>query len=107
MEWVGWESPPPRTLVRSATGEAALWIDGDGDLRDVLGEVRVYDGGCRAADLEAGELVVFVAEWLMCVVEREGPRALTNVHPELRVLAYELTPSAFDVTDDDALDVLR
>ena len=50
------------------------YVVSDGDLRDVLGVVGVYDD---------------------------------DVHPELRVLAYELTPSAFDVTDDDALDVLR
>lgn len=102
-----WESKDRRILVRTETGEPALWLENDGELHDAIGTVRVYESGAgRAADLDAGEIAVFVAEWLACCNDRDGPTALGDIHPQLRALVYELTPSAIVVTDDDAFDVM-
>lgn len=93
--------------MRSTTGAPKLWIADDGELHDVLGRVRVYEGqSAPAASLPPEELAVFVAEWLACAIEHDGPVALHDIHPKLRALVYELTPSAIEVTDDDAVDVV-
>jgi len=102
-----WSSGRGRTLVRATNGTARLWLDGSGDLRDALGQIRVYQAGQGpAVDLSAEELAVFVGEWLVCAVERDGPVAYSDVDPQIRELVYELTPSAIVVSDDDAIDLL-
>ena len=93
--------------MRSTAGAPRLWVAEDGELYDVLGRVRVYENQrASAASLPPEELAVFVAEWLSCVIERDGPVALRDIHPKLRALVYELTPSAIEVTDEDAVDVV-
>jgi hypothetical protein len=106
MEWDD-SSTETTVIVRGAAGEAKLWLGEDGELHDAIGPVRVYEGqGGRAATLPPEELAVFVAEWLSCAIEQEGPVALHDIHPKLRALVYELTPSALEVSDDDAIDVV-
>jgi hypothetical protein len=102
-----WSSGSERTLVRATDGTPRLWIDEAGSLRDALGPIRVYQSGPRpVVELSAEELAVFVGEWLVCAVERDGPVAYSDLDPELRELVYELTPSAIVVSDDDAIDLL-
>lgn len=106
MDW-GDSSTETTVIVRSAAGEPKLWLARDGELHDALGPVRVYEGrGGRASSLPPEELAVFVAEWLSCAIEHDGPVAFHDIHPKLRALVYELTPSAIEVSDDDAVEVV-
>ncbi len=90
-------------LVRDRAGEPRLWRTDAGALHDLLGPVRTYGRGLPPPR-DVAELAVFVAEWITCATEADGPLAYHDVRPDLRALVYELTPSAFTVSDDDAVD---
>jgi hypothetical protein len=97
------EWPEANVLVRDGAGDRRLWLTAAGALHDAIGPVRMYEQG-SPAPVEVCELAVFVAEWVTCAAERDGPVAYRDIRPDLRALVYELTPTAIAVSDDDAVD---
>lgn len=103
---MGWGDSSKETtaIVRGAGGEPKLWLAEDGELHDALGPVRVYEGqGGRAAALpaeETGPSCPMAHRQPFCDEDRQ------DTHPKLRALVYELTPSAIEVSDEGAVDVV-
>ncbi len=79
-----------RIVVARSDGDARLWLDDEGELCDAVGRLTVYDTEDR---VDGCELASYVAEYLRCVAENEGPVAYRDIHPELRALVYELVPT--------------
>ncbi len=80
-----------RIVVARPDGGARLWLDHDGELCDALGRLTLYDTEER---VDGCELASYVAEYLRCVAEHEGPVAYGDIHPELRALVLDLVPAA-------------
>ena len=90
-------------LVTTTEGVPRLWLTSDGNLCDRLGaQVTTERDDVR----DVGDLILFVAEWLFCVAESDGPVAYGNIHPDIRASLYEFIPSAIALSDDDEVDFI-
>ncbi len=99
MSSSAWAWRSGETLVRATDGSPRLWMDVHHSLHDALGVVRLYESGAPPSEPE--ELAVFVAEWLACAAERDGPVRSADIHPTLRALVYQLAPATIDISDED------
>lgn len=85
-------------LVTTSESVPRLWLNADGDLCDSLGQQVTSE---RDELVDVGDLMLFVAEWLFCVSQSDGPVCYSDIHPDIRASLYEFVPSAILLSDDD------
>jgi hypothetical protein len=84
------------TVVTDSNRCPQLWLDGSGELCDRLGP----DQSRHPID-DLDELVVFVAEWIVCAHGSGDTVAYSDIHPAIRAAVYELIPSTLEISDED------